>query len=57
MVHFGKLLIYLAYLQARKLYESAIYLEPEILRAELARGDMRFGESWNNQAIFLLERY
>jgi hypothetical protein len=45
----------LPYLQARKLYESAIYLEPE--RAELARGYMRFGESWNNQAISLLGRY
>jgi hypothetical protein len=32
-------------------------LEPEILIAELASCDLRFGEAWNEHAILVLERY
>jgi hypothetical protein len=45
----------LPYLQARKLYESAICPEPEILRAVLASADLRFGETRDKHAICYLK--
>lgn len=43
-------------IKTRKLFESAIYLEPGILRAALALGDLHVGEGRNKDAILLLER-
>ena len=39
--------------KASKLYESAIFLEPETVRAALALGDCHVGECQNKDAIYL----